>query len=77
MPRLRASGEGLRRTPWKVMDGERTLDRCCGVPIKRYSVLERLTDKRFEVSHEWVWSRADVSFKREAVRSAAEKEMYS
>ena len=74
-PRLRASAEGLRMAPWKEIDGDTTLDRCWGVPIKRNSVFEGLTVRRFEVSHEWVRSSADDSSSREFVRSAAEKEM--
>ena len=50
IPRLQASEDGLTKIPWKVMDGERTLDRCCGVLIKRYSVLVGLTERWFEVS---------------------------
>jgi len=74
-PRFRTSEEGSRRVPWKVMDGERTLDRCWGVPIRRYSVFVGLTERRFEVSHEWVRSRAEVSSRSACVASFAENEM--
>ena len=76
-PRLRASGEGSRRVFWKVIDGERILDRCWGVPIRRYSVFVGFTERRFEVSHEWVRSRVEVSSRSDAVMSFAENEMYS
>jgi hypothetical protein len=45
-PRLRASDEGLISVLWKVIEEERILDRCCRVPIKRYSVFEGLTESR-------------------------------
>lgn len=51
MPRLRASDEGLISVLWNVMEEDRIFDRCCGVPIRRYSVFEGLRERRFRVSH--------------------------
>jgi len=43
--------------------------------MSRNSVLVGFTDKRFEVSQEWVRSRAEESSRSEFVISSAEKEM--
>jgi len=77
MPRLRASEEGLSMVPLKVTDGERTLFRCCGVPIKRNSVFEGFTERRLAVNHVWAASMEEVSSRRDFVRSLAENVMYS
>jgi len=50
-PRLRAELEGEIAVPWKLTEEDLILERCCGVPIKRNSVFEGFTVKRFDVSH--------------------------
>ena len=47
------------------------------MPIKRYSVLEGLTERRLDVSQLWTVSSLDDRMDKEQVESEAEKEMYS
>ena len=50
-PRLRTDLEGDIAVPWKLTEDDCILERCCGVPTRRYSVLEGLTVRRLDVSH--------------------------
>jgi len=50
MPRLRTCEEGVMVAPRKKREVEETLARCWWVPIRRYSVLEVLTERRLEIS---------------------------
>ncbi len=50
IPRFRAESVGVRGVPLKIKDDEVNLDRCCLVPMIRYSVFEGLTDRRLVVS---------------------------
>jgi len=52
-----------------------TLERCWGVPIRRNSVLEGLTVRRFRLSQEWMESRVEDRVKRLDEESEGEKEM--
>src|SRR3984893_6464527 len=45
-PRLYADSVGLKVTFLKKMEMFETLDRCCGVPISRYSVFEGVMRRR-------------------------------
>ena len=45
MPRLRAEVEGDRVEPEKESVLDEILERCCGVPIKRNSVLDGLRER--------------------------------
>ena len=47
------------------------------MPIKRYSVLEGLTERRLDVCQLWTVSSLDDRMDKEQVESEAEKEMYS
>ena len=49
-PRFRAVLEEDKMLPLKVTDDETILERCCGVPTRRYSVFEGLTTSRFDES---------------------------
>jgi hypothetical protein len=66
---------GERVVPWKCIEGEVTLERCWGVPIRRYSVFDGLTVRRFENNQEWTVSRVDERRVRLVEESEAEKEM--
>lgn len=48
---------------------------CWFVPIRRYSVFEGLTERRFDVSQEWTESRVEERMERLAVESELVKEM--
>jgi len=61
--------------PRKEMDELVTLERCWGVPIRRNSVLEGLTVRRFRLSQEWMESRVEDRVKRLDEESEGEKEM--
>ena len=50
-PRLRVESVGVSMVPWKVRVAAVSFERCCGVPMIKNSVLEGLTERRFEVSH--------------------------
>ena len=63
-PRLRADSVGLEETFLKKMEVFETFDRCCGVPISRYSVCDGFMTRRLAQNQEWTWSRVDVSFAR-------------
>ena len=51
------------------------LERCCLVPIRRNSVLAGFTERRFELSQEWILSRVDDRIERLVVESEEEKDM--
>jgi hypothetical protein len=74
-PRLRAESVGDKEAFLKKMEELVILDRCCLVPISRYSVLEGLTTRRLAQNQEWTWSRVVVSFARAKLESLLEKEM--
>jgi hypothetical protein len=59
------------------MDEEVTLERCCGVPISRYSDLDGLTVRRLDVSQEWTESSVEDNVERLLAESEELKEMYS
>ena len=50
-PRLRAESVGVKGTFLKKMEESVNLDRCCVVPISRYSVFEGLTTRRLAQNH--------------------------
>ena len=52
-PRLRAESVRVKEKFLKKMEVLVTLDRCCEVPIRRYSVLEGLTTSRLAQNQEW------------------------
>ena len=66
---------GDKETFLKKMDVLAILDRCCLVPISRYSVFDGLTTRRFAQNQEWTWSRVEVSFARAKLESVEEKDM--
>jgi hypothetical protein len=74
-PRLRAWVEGRIEEPRKDKDGSRTLDLCCWVPIRRYSVLDGLTVRRFKVSQEYTASRVEDKMESLVDESELEKEI--
>jgi hypothetical protein len=74
-PRLRTEDEGVRMVSLKVIDDETSFCLCSLVPTRRYSVLDGLTTKRFEVSHECMMSRVVDSRDRAGTLSCEEKEM--
>ena len=74
-PRLRAEVDEVRVVPWKLIVDEVTLDRCCGVPIRRYSVLDGLTVSRFIVSQACTLSRVEERIDKLRLESEAAKEM--
>ena len=45
------------------------------VPIRRNSVLDGFTERRFELSQEWMLSRVDDKIERLVVESEEEKDM--
>ena len=49
-PRLQTTEDGEIIMPENVIEEEKILHCCCGVPINKYSVFEGLTDKRLECS---------------------------
>ena len=49
-PRLRTTEDGEIVMPENVIEEDKILRCCCGVPINKYSVFEGLTDKRLECS---------------------------
>ena len=49
-PRLRTVDEGSMLVFWKVMVEDDSLERCCDVPMIKYSVFEGLTVRRLDVS---------------------------
>ena len=49
-PRLRVESVGVCRVPWKVRVAAVSFERYCGVLMIKNSVLEGLTERRFEVS---------------------------
>ena len=63
--------------PLKVTDDETILERCCGVPTRRYSVFEGLTTSRFDESQPQTESRADDKRDKVSTWSCDEKEMYN
>jgi hypothetical protein len=64
-PRLRVVSVGVRLVPWKGIEVDVTLARCCGVPMIRYSVFDGLTDSLFAVNQSWTESRVEDSTVRE------------
>jgi len=70
-PRFRVESVGDRSVPWKWIEDDVSLARCCGVPMIRYSVLDGLTDSLFSVSQLWTDSRVDDS----RVRQKSESEL--
>jgi len=74
-PRLRAELVGERETFLKKMEELVILDRCCLVPISKYSVFEGLTTRRLAQNQECTWSRVDVSFAKAKLDSVLEKDM--
>ena len=44
-PKFWGESVGVRRVPLKIKAEEVSLARCCRVPMIRYSVFERLTDR--------------------------------
>ena len=52
-----------------------SFERCCGVPIIKYSVFEGLTERRFEVSQACTESRAEDRVARLVAESVLLKEM--
>src|SRR5579872_5530717 len=75
-PRLRADSVGLKVTFLKKMEVLETLDRCCGVPISRYSVFEVFMTRRLAQNQEWTWSRVDMSLVRATLASVPEKTIH-
>lgn len=63
--------------PRKVMEEFVILERCLEVPIRRYSVLEGLTVRRFTLSQEWMVSRVEDRVWRLVADFDGEKEIYS
>ena len=57
------------------MVDEVTSDRCCGVPIRRNSVLDGLTVSRIVVSQACTLSRVEERIDKLRLESEAEKEM--
>ena len=56
MPRFRQELEGLIVLSQNVIEEEEesvTFERCCGVPISKYSVLDGFTVRRLLVSQVW------------------------
>lgn len=60
---------GVRFVPWKGIEVDVTLARCCEVPMIRYSVLDGLTESLFAVSQLWTDSRVEESRVRELLES--------
>ena len=56
---------GIRSVPWKEIEDDVSLARCCGVPKIRYSILEGLTNSLLSVSQLWTESRVEESKVRE------------
>ena len=77
MPRLRADGDGEMVVSRKEISEDLSFDRCCGVPMRRYSVLDGLTVRRFDVSQAWTELSVEERVSRFLAESEAEKEMYN
>ena len=61
--------------PRKDIEQLLILERCCLVPIRKNSVLAGFTERRFELSQEWILSRVDDRIERLLVESEEEKDM--
>ena len=57
----------------KVMEQLVILERCCLVPIRRNSVLAGFTERRFELSQEWMLSRVEDRTERLSEKSEGGK----
>src|SRR5437867_7006416 len=49
-PKLRAEETGTSAVPWKESEESVIFERCCWVPMSKYSILFGLTESRFRVS---------------------------
>jgi len=63
--------------PQKEREESRIFALCCRVPIRRYSVFEGLTVRRFDVSQEQTASRVEERIERLVDESELENEIYS
>ena len=67
----------MRELCWKARVGETTFDRCWGVPISKYSVLEGFRQRRLTENQLYTSSNMEDSFERLSTDSEEEKEKYS
>ncbi len=64
-----------KEVPWKVIVDEVSLERCWGIPTRSNSVLERLTETRFEVNQSNTDTRVEERRDRLEIESEEENEM--
>lgn len=74
-PKFRQDSDGVRLLAQKEIEDDVTFERCCGVPISMYSVLEGLTVKRLFVSQVWTESSIDEITDRELMESEGRNEI--